>query len=543
MTRPFTSHCTRIFRAASRMYSLKHFQQNFRGDGNTGDICSGGVRNGVGDRGRGAIERQLADSFGSARTTRVRIFFKRDANRWNVHRSGHDVVGHLGIEHAPFLPDDAFIQSEADALRDAAFDLPRGKHWVDDLADFLHGHEIVNANFRSARVHRNFGDVRGPSVRAVGVALIALIVPAKIMGMFVFGKRFQRTKFVDVIATCGCKVVSGVTELQESALEQRPLQSSRRGLDELPDNHGGARSYGRAAVGDKRSVRLKNFDLRIVEVQSFCGDLREDRVRALTHFGAAGKHAHLAIVRGLNSDFGSEVFLARAGKARTVEKGGETDAFLDHCVATFLLKSLALGVIAAELEGAVQQEVQVDLFTNDLIHGERLTFMNEIAAAQLVGSEADGFSDAVQVAFQSEDALRRAESAKSTVRRRVGSDNPATNAHIRAMIRTRGVNGAARENHRGKRFVSTSVEREVDVHGEEAAVATDSGAMTRAGGMAIGGGGHIFCAVIDDFYGLAGLPREQRGVASDHRRIFFFATEAAPGLGLYHANAIFRQPK
>src|SRR5260370_42148303 len=119
------------------------------------------------------------------------------------------------------------------------------------------------------------------------------------------------------------------------------------------------------------------------------------------------------MVRGLDSGFGSEVFLARAGKARTVEKGGEADAFLDHCVATFLLKSLTLGVIAAELEGAVQQEVQVDLFTNDLIHGKCLTFMNEVAAAQLIGSEGESFGDACQVALASGDAFRRAESPKS----------------------------------------------------------------------------------------------------------------------------------
>src|SRR5260370_940351 len=129
MTRPFTSHCTRIFRAASGMYSLKHFQQNFRGDGNAGDIRSGGVRNGVGDRGRGAIERQLTDCFGSARTTRVRIFFKKDANRWNVHRSGHDVVGHLGIEHAPFLPDDAFIQIEGGVAQGSGFALYESVVW------------------------------------------------------------------------------------------------------------------------------------------------------------------------------------------------------------------------------------------------------------------------------------------------------------------------------------------------------------------------------------------------------------------------------
>ena len=64
------------------------------------------------------------------------------------------------------------------------------------------------------------------------------------------------------------------------------------------------------------------------------------------------------------------------------------------------------------------------------------------------------------------------------------------------------------------------------------------GAMARARRMALGGGDHVLGAVVDHFHGLAGFPREQRGVSGDHRRIFFLAAEAAAGFGLHDADAI-----
>ncbi len=56
--------------------------------------------------------------------------------------------------------------------------------------------------------------------------------------------------------------------------------------------------------------------------------------------------------------------------------------------------------------------------------------------------------------------------------------------------------------------------------------------------MALGGGGHVFHAVVDNFYGFARLHREKRGVGGDHRGVFFFAAESAAGFYLDDADAI-----
>src|SRR5271170_8325449 len=67
--------------------------------------------------------------------------------------------------------------------------------------------------------------------------------------------------------------------------------------------------------------------------------------------------------------------------------------------------------------------------------------------------------------------------------------------------------------------------------------------MARAGWVALRCGGHVLGAVVYYFYGLAGLPREERRVGGDHRGVFFFAAKAAAGLRLHHANAVFREAK
>ena len=56
--------------------------------------------------------------------------------------------------------------------------------------------------------------------------------------------------------------------------------------------------------------------------------------------------------------------------------------------------------------------------------------------------------------------------------------------------------------------------------------------------MALGGGDHVFGAVVNHFYRLAGFPGQQRGVAGDHRRIFFLAAEAAAGFRLDDADFV-----
>ena len=94
--------------------------------------------------------------------------------------------------------------------------------------------------------------------------------------------------------------------------------------------------------------------------------------------------------------------------------------------------------------------------------------LDEVAAAELVGREADGGGDLVHVALEREDALRRAEAAERAVRRRVRRDRAAADADVRAEVRPGGVDRAARQHDGRQRAVGAAVDREVDVHRDAA---------------------------------------------------------------------------
>ena len=63
--------------------------------------------------------------------------FEEDADGREVDRSGDNVVGHLTVGHTSVFPVHLFIECEADALGDAAFDLSRGHDWMEHAAYFL----------------------------------------------------------------------------------------------------------------------------------------------------------------------------------------------------------------------------------------------------------------------------------------------------------------------------------------------------------------------------------------------------------------------
>src|SRR5688572_13254867 len=73
---PLTLNATSLF------VILFHQHLRHERDAREGEL--GGVFDGVQDRGRRAVHRQLADSFGAARAVRVRVLFEVDANRRNV---------------------------------------------------------------------------------------------------------------------------------------------------------------------------------------------------------------------------------------------------------------------------------------------------------------------------------------------------------------------------------------------------------------------------------------------------------------------------
>ena len=133
-------------------------------------------------------------------------------------------------------------------------------------------------------------------------------------------------------------------------------------------------------------------------------------------------------------------------------------------------------VIVREFESAVEKIGEIDLFANDLAGGGGLAGLEEIAAANFVGREADDLGDAVHVALEREERLRRAKAAEGAVGRRVGGDGFCADADAGPVVGAAGVNGAAGEDDGRQSFVGAAVEREIDFASEKFAVFADGGA-------------------------------------------------------------------
>src|SRR5438132_6081940 len=100
-------------------------------------------------------------------------------------------------------------------------------------------------------------------------------------------------------------------------------------------------------------------------------------------------------------------------------------------------------MIVAQLECTIKQTLHVDLLADDLISRRGLSFMNEVAATKLFGSQTDSLSNFVQMSLQRKDALRRPESPERPVRWHVRRDCLALNADMRAEVRPGSVNSSA----------------------------------------------------------------------------------------------------
>src|SRR5215213_5123971 len=111
--------------------------------------------------------------------------------------------------------------------------------------------------------------------------------------------------------------------------------------------------------------------------------------------------------------------------------------------------------------------------------------------------------DFVHVSLEREDALRRTETSECAVRRNVCSNRAAVNSDVGTEVWTSSVNRSARKHDGRECAISATVDGEVDLHREEFAVFRNRRFMTRVRWMTLGGGHHVFSAIIDDLYGLA----------------------------------------
>src|ERR1700730_4163453 len=102
------------------------------------EAYSSRISNRIENSGRGAVMRQLANPLGAISAMLKWNRLEIDVNRRHVFGGWHDVVGHLVVCHAAVLPDHSFVESIADTLRNAAFNLPTREHRVQHAAHFLH---------------------------------------------------------------------------------------------------------------------------------------------------------------------------------------------------------------------------------------------------------------------------------------------------------------------------------------------------------------------------------------------------------------------
>ncbi len=113
------------------------------------------------------------------------------------------------------------------------------------------------------------------------------------------------------------------------------------------------------------------------------------------------------------------------------------------------------------------------------------------------------------------------------VRRRPGAD-----AHVRAAVRAARVERAAGQHDGGQRAVRAAVHDDLDVLGDERAVAPDAGPVADDGRVALGRGRDVLVAVVDHAHRPLGLAGEQGRMQADDVGELLLAAEAATGLGL-----------
>jgi hypothetical protein len=148
-------------------------------------------------------------------------FFEEHADRGQVFRRGHDVVGHLVVDHAPVLPDDLFIQRIADCLGNAAFDLSRGENRMDYLPNLLQGNKVIDGDAVSCRVDGDFSHVHRPGIGRIGLAAVQLIIPKNIGRRFVAAERLQLAELHSIRLAGGKELLAAGGGLKQLAVDQR----------------------------------------------------------------------------------------------------------------------------------------------------------------------------------------------------------------------------------------------------------------------------------------------------------------------------------
>ncbi len=263
-------------------------------------------------------------------------------------------------------------------------------------------------------------------------------------------------------------------------------------VDDIADDHGGAGGDGGPGVGDEAGSGQGVAEAGGGEREGVGGDLGEDGMDALAHFGGgdADVDAGFAVVEEgeFHAALGHELGLAVAGEGGAVGEEGQADAV------EFLL---ALAEPAAgrllELAGEIRTfDRQFKAGGGAVFGGEHLAGGGDIAGAGMdaaavgVGGLADAGGDGVEVGFDAPDGLGGAEAAEGAAGDGIRAGDPAADDDVVAAVGEGAVEDAAEHDDIGDRQVGAAVEDEVAFDGGEGAVLFEAGFVSDPDGMGLG---------------------------------------------------------
>src|SRR6266576_1199302 len=272
----------------------------------------------------------------------------------------------------------------------------------------LHRNKIGDSRFKRDRVHGDLSHIDSPRVGAVGVATKSGIVPVQARRLLVLAPRPQGPARFDVTPAGAHELILGASLAKQAAVQERPLQPKRGSFDQLPDDHRGARSDSRPAVGDGAGIGPRDFYAVKPDPERIGCDLRKNGIRPLPDFSAGCQDADATLRSGFHFHNRGERDFARSGEPCSMHERRESNAAFDTRTVIFVRKAFALGLIIAFLEGAIEQAVQVHLFVQDLSCRGRLVFAKEIPAAKFFRWQIYGTRNLIEVALDRKNTLRRA---------------------------------------------------------------------------------------------------------------------------------------
>ncbi|MNK95796.1 hypothetical protein D3C87_1160520 [compost metagenome] len=336
----------------------------------------------------------------------------------------------------------------ADALLDAALDLSRRRHRVDDLADVVHRHHLRHGDKAGLGIDLHLDEMRGERVRLGGVIggradeLCGRQALARHHGL-AHGQRGAGAAPHGNHAVGDGQLLRRGFHLRGGAGQQLRLDLAGRHLRRAADHIGGV--AGKGADIPRHHVRIAMHHAHAVErdAQFLRHDLRQRGVCAGAQPGGAGQQHHGAVL--VHLDDGVALLLDAGVGAAAVHLAPHAPAAPDHAL---LLARLRAPLRPAGGLHALAQAGFQAVADQRMVGGRDVALAHGVAQLQLGGVDAEVGGGLVHLDVQCVVGLHHAVTPEGAGDGAVGVDATPLQPHVLAAVE-RDHRGGAHVGHAG----------------------------------------------------------------------------------------------